>query len=41
MVRVDLKIKDGQETILDLVKDIDILIENFRPGVMERLGLSS
>lgn len=39
-VAVDLKNPDGVETILQLVEKADILIEGFRPGVMERLGLS-
>ena len=30
---------EGQELVRRLVKDFDILIENFRPGVMERWGL--
>ena len=29
----------GVETVLDLVAGADALIEGFRPGVMERLGL--
>jgi len=36
---VDLKHSDGPETVLSLVDQADALIEGFRPGVMERLGL--
>jgi len=38
-VAVDLKRPGGAETVLALVEQADILIEGFRPGVMERLGL--
>jgi alpha-methylacyl-CoA racemase len=38
-VAVDLKHPDGVETVLRLVERADALIEGFRPGVMERLGL--
>ena len=38
-VGVDLKHPDGVATVLDLVEGADALIEGFRPGVMERLGL--
>ncbi|MCB0963841.1 MAG: CoA transferase [Acidimicrobiales bacterium] len=38
-VAVDLKSPDGVATVLDLVARADALIEGFRPGVMERLGL--
>jgi alpha-methylacyl-CoA racemase len=38
-VGVDLKHPDGVATVLDLVAGADALIEGFRPGVMERLGL--
>ena len=38
-VAVDLKHPDGVETVLRLVEEADALIEGFRPGVMERLGL--
>ena len=38
-VAVDLKNPDGVETVLKLVESADALIEGFRPGVMERLGL--
>ena len=36
---VDLKNPDGVETVLKLIETADVLIEGFRPGVMERLGL--
>ena len=39
-VQLDLKTKDGKNNFCELVRTTDILIENFRPGVMERLGLS-
>src|SRR4051794_27503343 len=35
----DLKSDDGRRAVLDLVDDADVLIENFRPGTLERLGL--
>jgi crotonobetainyl-CoA:carnitine CoA-transferase CaiB-like acyl-CoA transferase len=35
---VDLKSAEGQEVIRSLVADYDIVIENFRPGVMDKLG---
>src|SRR5918911_3821087 len=38
-VAVDLKHPDGVQTVLTLVESADALIEGFRPGVMERLGL--
>jgi alpha-methylacyl-CoA racemase len=38
-IAVDLKNPDGVETVLKLIDQADALIEGFRPGVMERLGL--
>ena len=38
-IAVDLKHPDGVETVLRLVERADALIEGFRPGVTERLGL--
>jgi alpha-methylacyl-CoA racemase len=38
-VAVDLKHPDGPEVVLRLAERADVLIEGFRPGVMERLGL--
>lgn len=36
---IDLKKEGAVETVLKLVGSADVLIEGFRPGVMERLGL--
>jgi len=36
---LDLKSNEGRETLLALVEDAHVLVENFRPGVLERLGL--
>jgi alpha-methylacyl-CoA racemase len=38
-IAIDLKNPDGVETLLSLVENADALIEGFRPGVMERLGI--
>ena len=38
-VAVDLKHPDGAGTVLRMVEQADVLLEGFRPGVMERLGL--
>ena len=38
-IAVDLKRTAGVETVLKLLERADVLIEGFRPGVMERLGL--
>ncbi|MGW7441596.1 CaiB/BaiF CoA transferase family protein [Streptomyces sp. NPDC054849] len=38
-VLIDLKSADGAARVLDLVERADILIEGFRPGVAERLGV--
>jgi alpha-methylacyl-CoA racemase len=39
-VVVDIRQDAGRELVLDLVAESHVLIEGFRPGVMERLGLS-
>lgn len=36
---ITLDLKKGKEVLLELVKNVDVLIENFRPGTMEKLGL--
>ena len=38
-IAIDLKNPDGVEVVLRLVETADALIEGFRPGVMERLGI--
>ncbi len=38
-IAVDLKNPEGVETVLGLLEQADVLIEGFRPGVTERLGL--
>lgn len=36
---IDLKSAEGLEIVRDLIRSADVLIENFAPGTMERLGL--
>ena len=38
-VTINFKSEKGKEILLDLVKKSDVVVENFRPGVMEKLGL--
>ncbi len=38
-IGVDLKNPDGLQTVLTLIENADVLLEGFRPGVCERLGL--
>ena len=38
-IRVDLKNEQGREVLLRLVRDADVLLESFRPGVLDRLGV--
>ncbi|NUL06236.1 CoA transferase [Streptomyces lunaelactis] len=38
-VLIDLKAEDGPGQVLDLVERADVLIEGYRPGVAERLGV--
>lgn len=38
-IAVDLTDARGRDVILDLARVVDVVVENFRPGVMERLGL--
>ncbi len=37
---IDLKSEAGKTVVLDLIADADVLIENFRPGAMDKLGFS-
>lgn len=38
-ISVDLRRDEGKEIIKELVKHADIVVENFKPGVMKKLGL--
>tara|TARA_B100001123_G_scaffold450511_1_gene621662 strand:+ start:10043 stop:11272 length:1230 start_codon:yes stop_codon:yes gene_type:complete len=38
-VSIDLQRREGQALILDLVEKVDVVMENFTPGTMERLGI--
>ena len=38
-ITLNLKHEDGREVLKKLLAEADILIENFRPGVLEKLGL--
>ena len=38
-VSIDLRQEEGRELVKRLLKDADVLIENFRPGTMEKWGL--
>ena len=37
-ITVDLKSEDGKEIIYKLVKEADVLVENFRTGALDRMG---
>ena len=38
-IRIDLKSERGREVFLRLVRDSDVVLESFRPGVLDRLGV--
>ncbi len=38
-IRLDLKSEGGREALLALVRESDVVLESFRPGVLERLGV--
>lgn len=38
-ITLDLKVPDAIEIVRRIVPTVDVVVENFRPGVMERLGL--
>ncbi len=40
-ITVDIKKPEGRELLARLLEDADVLIENFRPGVMDELGLGA
>lgn len=37
---LNLKSEEGKKVLRDMVKNVDVIVENFRPGTMEKLGLS-
>lgn len=39
-ITLDLRTDDGRDVLLDLVGQADVVLENFRPGTLERWGLS-
>lgn len=38
-IRIDLKTEGGREVLLRLVREYDVVLESFRPGVLDRLGV--
>jgi crotonobetainyl-CoA:carnitine CoA-transferase CaiB-like acyl-CoA transferase len=38
-IKLNLKIREGREIFYKLVQSYDIILESFRPGVMDRLGI--
>lgn len=38
-ISLDLKTDEGRQVFLDLAKDADLVMENFRPGVVNKLGI--
>lgn len=38
-ISINLKSEKGKQIIRDMVKNFDVIVENFRPGTMEKLGL--
>jgi len=38
-IRLDLKQERGREALLRLVREYDVVLESFRPGVLDRLGV--
>ena len=39
-MEIDTKSEAGKQIIYDLVKEMDVVVNNFRPGVMDKLGFS-
>jgi crotonobetainyl-CoA:carnitine CoA-transferase CaiB-like acyl-CoA transferase len=39
MISIDLRTEKGRDLVRDMIRKVDVLIENFRPGTMERWGL--
>src|SRR5689334_10997583 len=39
-IALNLKNAEGKKVFLDLIKTADVVVENYRPGAMERMGLT-
>ena len=37
-IALDLKSEEGKEVLRDLIRETDVLLQNFRPGAIERMG---
>lgn len=37
---IDLRSEEGKEVIKKLIQEVDVIVENFRPGALDRLGFS-
>ncbi|MQA95934.1 MAG: CoA transferase [Streptosporangiales bacterium] len=40
-IALDLKSEDGREVLTELIRRADVLLENFRPGTLDRLGFGT
>ena len=38
-IKLNLKVREGREIFYKLIQSYDIVLESFRPGVMDRLGI--
>ncbi len=38
-IAIDMRSEEGKKLVMELVKDVDIVIENFKSGTLEKLGL--
>ncbi len=38
-IAIDMRNEEGKKLVMDLVKDVDIVIENFKYGTLEKLGI--
>ncbi len=38
-IAIDLKQPEGRQALLELAREADVIVDNFRPGVRERLGI--